>query len=109
MISARALGVGAIAVACGLFVNVHVDPDIAAGAGISVSAPHAQAQSIRAEDRRVARRTARRTSRRTAARQDYLRALPGGCVRRNAYYYCGGVYYQPIVQDGATVYIIVNP
>jgi hypothetical protein len=25
------------------------------------------------------------------------------------YYYCGGVYYQSTVRDGATVYIVVTP
>ncbi|MEO0624887.1 MAG: hypothetical protein AAFU49_21750 [Pseudomonadota bacterium] len=63
------------------------------------------AQTIRAQSRRVARRTARRTTR----RQSYIRSLPAGCALRGAYHYCGGVYYQPVVQDGATVYIVVNP
>lgn len=107
MVSARALGIGAIAVACALLGNLQFDQ--AARTGVVLTAPAAQAQTYRAEDRRVARRTARRTSRRVTARNDYLRTLPGGCARRGAYYYCGGVYYQPIVQDGATVYIVVNP
>lgn len=63
----------------------------------------------RAQSRRVARRTARRTSRRVNRRYNYYNALPAGCLLRGAYYYCGGVYYQSVVQDGATVYIIVTP
>jgi hypothetical protein len=62
--------------------------------------------SRRGQVRRTARRTARRTSRRTTRR---LNTLPGGCARRSGYYYCGGVYYQPIVENGSTVYVVVNP
>ena len=51
--------------------------------------------------RRVARRTTRRVIRRTT--------LPSGCTWRTPYYYCGGVYYQPIVESGTTIYIVVNP
>ena len=57
-------------------------------------------------DRRVARRTARRTTRRTTMRLD---ALPAGCPRSGPYYYCGGVYYQPVVEGGSTTYVIVTP
>lgn len=60
----------------------------------------------RGETRRVARRTSRRTSRRVARRHA---ALPRGCPLAGAYYYCGGVYYQPVVESGTTVYIIVTP
>jgi hypothetical protein len=61
------------------------------------------------QNRRVARRTARRTTRRVNRRQDYYNALPGGCVLRAGYHYCGGVYYEPLVQGGRTVYVVVNP
>jgi hypothetical protein len=61
------------------------------------------------QNRRVARRTARRTARRVNRRQNYFNALPGGCVLRAGYHYCGGVYYQPLVQGGRTVYVVVNP
>ncbi len=54
--------------------------------------------------RRVARRTARRTTHRVNRRQSIA-----GCSPYNAYYNCGGVYYRPIVESGATVYIVVNP
>jgi hypothetical protein len=38
-----------------------------------------------------------------------LTVLPAGCAWRAPYHYCGGVYYQPVVEGGATVYIVVNP
>ena len=50
--------------------------------------------------RRVARRTARRVARRHSI---------AGCSPYNAYYNCGGVYYRPIVENGVTVYVVVNP
>ncbi|MFS8184126.1 hypothetical protein ACMG4P_21560 [Pseudovibrio denitrificans] len=56
------------------------------------------------QSRRVARRTSRRTSRRTNYRQSI-----SGCTPYNSYYNCGGVYYRPVVQDGVTVYVVVNP
>ena len=52
----------------------------------------------------VSRRTARRTTRRVAYRQSIA-----GCSPYRAYYNCGGVYYAPQVQNGATVYVVVNP
>ena len=52
-----------------------------------------------AAPRHVARRTSRRVSRRTSV---------AGCSPYNAYYNCGGVYYAPVVEGGATVYIVVN-
>ena len=75
------------------------------GAQISFGIGEAAAAS-RNEARRVSRRTSRRTSRRVSRR---YATLPGGCPFRGAYYYCGGVYYQPVVESGTTVYIIVTP
>lgn len=74
--------------------------------GFGVAMQSAQAQS---SSRQVARRTARRTSRRTSARMNYYNRLPGNCVRRIPYYYCGGVYYEETVQNGNNVYVIVTP
>ncbi len=54
---------------------------------------------------RTTRRVARRTTRRVIRRH----TLPGGCVWRAPYHYCGGVYYEPIVESGTTVYIVVYP
>ena len=39
----------------------------------------------------------------------FLATLPRGCPLVGLYYYCGGVYYQSVVQDGSTVYIVVTP
>ncbi len=55
--------------------------------------------------RRTSRRTARRTTRRVIRRD----SLPHGCAWRAPYHYCGGVYYEPIVESGTTVYIVVYP
>ncbi len=73
--------------------------------GLSIGVQQAEAQTVRAHSRRVSRRTARRTTR----RQSYIRSLPGGCAWRAPYHYCGGVYYQPVVQSGSTVYVVVTP
>jgi len=51
---------------------------------------------------------ARRTSRRTTRRVNYRQSV-AGCSPYNNYYNCGGVYYAPKVQDGVTVYVVVNP
>lgn len=71
---------------------------------IDISASGAQAQNRRAQTRRVARRTSRRTSRRVARRHSIA-----GCSPYRSYYSCGGVYYRPIVENGVTVYVVVNP
>ena len=72
--------------------------------GLDWSANSASAQNRRAQNRRVARRTSRRTSRRVARRHSIA-----GCSPYRTYYSCGGVYYRPIVENGVTVYIVVNP
>ena len=59
--------------------------------------------------RRHARRTTRRVARRTTRRVIRRHSLPYGCAWRAPYHYCGGIYYQPIVESGTTVYIIVYP
>ena len=64
-----------------------------------------KAYAGRGHYRRTTRRVARRTTRRVIRRH----SLPYGCAWRAPYHYCGGVYYQPIVEGGTTVYIIVYP
>ena len=59
--------------------------------------------------RRHARRTTRRVARRTTRRVIRRHSLPHRCAWRAPYHYCGGVYYQPIVESGTTVYIVVYP
>ncbi len=54
-------------------------------------------------------RTTRRVARRTTARIIRRNSLPYGCYWRAPYHYCGGIYYQPIVESGTTIYIVVNP
>jgi hypothetical protein len=56
---------------------------------------------------RVARRTSRRTTRRVAGRH-YYSALPAGCFYASPYYTCGSVYYRPVIENGVTVYVIVD-
>ncbi|MEO0761460.1 MAG: hypothetical protein AAFZ09_06575 [Pseudomonadota bacterium] len=107
----RPLSVAALAVAALFLADLRpVATTTDAGPALALAVAPAAAQSIRAQSRRVSRRTARRTSRRTTARHNaYINTLPGGCVLRAGYHYCGGVYYQPVVQSGATVYVVVNP
>ncbi len=64
-----------------------------------------KAYAGRGHYRRTTRRVARRTTRRVIRRH----TLPYGCAWRAPYHYCGGVYYQPIVESGTTIYIIVYP
>ena len=72
---------------------------------ISISQADARPRGhARREVRRVSRRTARRTTRRVVRRTSVA-----GCPLRTGYYYCGGVYYRPITENGTTVYIVVNP
>ena len=59
--------------------------------------------------RRHARRTTRRVARRTTRRVIRIHTLSAGCLWRAPYHYCGGVYYEPIVESGTTVYIVVYP
>ncbi len=64
-----------------------------------------KAYAARGRALRTTRRVARRTTRRVIRRH----SLPYGCAWRAPYHYCGGVYYEPIVESGTTVYIIVYP
>ncbi len=59
--------------------------------------------------RRHARRTTRRVARITTRRVIRRHTLSAGCLWRAPYHYCGGVYYEPIVESGTTVYIVVYP
>lgn len=72
---------------------------------LKISEAYARGRRGVRHTRRVARRTARRTTRRFTRRH----ALPRGCRWRAPYHYCGGVYYQPVVEGGTTVYIVVYP
>ncbi|MGG9998795.1 hypothetical protein ACQU0X_01790 [Pseudovibrio ascidiaceicola] len=79
--------------------------ELPTGVALLFSVGKANAQNAQInQSRRVARRTSRRTSRRTNYRQSI-----SGCSPYNSYYNCGGVYYRPVLQNGVTVYVVVNP
>ena len=75
---------------------------------VSISKAYA-ARRGRGHRRAHARRTTRRVARRTTRRVVRRAVLPGGCLWRAPYHYCGGIYYRPIVESGTTVYIVVYP
>ncbi len=75
------------------------------GLTMPVEVTFSKAYAGRGHVRRTSRRVARRTTRRAIRRH----SLPHGCAWRAPYHYCGGVYYQPIVESGTTVYIVVYP
>ena len=75
------------------------------GLTMPVEVTFSKAYAGRGHVRRTSRRVARRTTRRVIRRH----TLAAGCLWRAPYHYCGGVYYQPIVESGATVYIVVYP
>jgi len=73
-----------------------------------VTFSQADARGGRRGARHAARRTTRRVARRTT-RRVYRRNSVANCAYRSSYYYCGGVYYRPVVEGGTTVYVVVNP
>ena len=101
MEKAKFLSVFAVALAVGVFTGSVNVGKFGTGSALSIVT-----DSAYAAPRHAARRTARRTTRRTVRR---LTVLPAGCAWRAPYHYCGGVYYQPVVEGGTTVYIVVNP
>ncbi|MEP3045594.1 MAG: hypothetical protein ABJL55_06700 [Roseibium sp.] len=78
---------------------------VATGEPVFVGISAANAQNAA---RNTARRTSRRTARRTTTRVNRRQSI-AGCSPYNAYYNCGGVYYRPVVENGVTVYVVVNP
>jgi hypothetical protein len=103
MKAVRILIAAAVACTAVFFTEFRVERTGDQGPRISLGVSEAEALPYH---RRVARRTARRTSRRVARRHAFL---PAGCPLTGAYYYCGGVYYQPVVESGSTVYVVVTP
>lgn len=103
----------AVGVALGGFTSVDVAPS---GDGalpkvaISFGAPAAEAH-VRSwahpHPHGPARRAARRTTRRAIARAAY-RTSVAGCLYRAPYYVCDGVYFEPEVRDGVTVYAEID-
>ena len=76
---------------------------------VTLAVPSAEARIGRPATPLSVAGVARRTTRRTVRRINYYSVLPAGCYWRAPYHYCGGIYYEPVVQGGQTVYIIVNP
>jgi hypothetical protein len=102
------------AAALGLALGMSIGPDdrshkgttdVAGWLGLGISKAQAGRRGrARRSTRRVSRRTARRTTRRVARRTSIA-----GCAVWRTYWNCGGVYYAAAVEDGATVYVVVNP
>ena len=97
------LGAALIAAAVAMPVNIEVNQVQSGPPILLIEFSKANAQP-RGAVRRTARRTGRRTARRVARRTSIA-----GCSPYRAYYNCGGVYYRPVVEGGATVYVVVNP
>lgn len=102
MKAGRILIAAAVVCSVGFLGEVRVGDSGGQGPRISLGVSEAEARPAR----RVARRTARRTTRRVVRRHV---ALPVGCPLVGLYYYCGGVHYEQVVEDGATVYVVVTP
>ena len=89
---------------------VAMPSDTGPDGSLSLLPKPAQADSL---NRGEVRRTVRRTARRIDRRQDRRTGLPGGCVyvviNDRAYWRCGSIYYQEIIDNGVTVYVIVEP
>ena len=96
----KALTLAAAAFSIGFVGDINFDP-AQSGSPLSFKVSDAQAQTA---SQNAARRTARRTSRRVNRRHSI-----SGCTPYNAYYNCGGVYYQAVTENGTTVYVVVNP
>ena len=103
----------AVAVAIGLVSFIGIETGSGDGTDAVSELIGAKRAQADVSDRRQARRVARRTARRVARRHARLSALPNDCVAvvvsGVSYWLCDSIYYQEIVEDGATVYIVVNP
>ncbi len=102
MKAVRILIAAAVACTAVFFNEFRVERTGDQGPSISLGVSEAEALPRHRVSRRTARRTSRRVSRRHAV-------LPVGCPLTGAYYYCGGIYYQPVVESGKTVYVVVTP
>ena len=97
---AKILTIAAVAFSIGYAGEIDLN-SLQSGSSLPLSVSKADAQTA---SQNTARRTARRTSRRVNRRQSIA-----GCTPYNAYYNCGGVYYQAVTENGTTVYVVVNP
>ncbi len=105
---------GLIGCALGFAGNLEVNK-ISGTSGSTKTFEVAVSKAYAAKKRKRARRTKRQTKRRNKrirrrARHVRRARLPGGCAWRAPYHYCGGIYYQPVVESGTTVaYVVVYP
>ena len=86
---------------------------IACGAGVGAASTASARRGRPASPNSVAgvRRRTRRRHRRRISRNMRLSSLPYGCTTRRSrggmsYYYCGGIWYQPVYQGTTLVYIV---
>ncbi len=101
--------IGAVAAMVAFSAEIDIRDVGGTGLDVILAVPTAEARFGRPATPIIVAGVARRTTRRTIRRIHYYRVLPAGCYWRAPYHYCGGVYYQPTVQNGLTVYVIVNP
>ncbi len=105
MTSVKLVALTLIGCALGLFVSVD-------GNRVSSVSGNTTSLEVSISKAYAARRgRGRRTARRVVVRRAVIRrtVLPRSCLWRAPYHYCGGVYYQPIVESGTTVYVVVYP
>ncbi|MTI18789.1 hypothetical protein E1162_16200 [Rhodobacteraceae bacterium RKSG542] len=98
--NAKPVVAAVIAFSMGYAAQINI-PVSSSHAPLRISVPEVNADpAVRGQARRTSRRTSRRVNRRQSV---------AGCTPYNAYYNCGGVYYRPVVENGTTVYVVVNP
>ncbi|KZL20226.1 hypothetical protein PsAD2_01522 [Pseudovibrio axinellae] len=99
----RALTVAAVALSVGYTAQINPEAFQSGSKNVSpVSFKVGDANAQTAELNQT-RRVTRRTSRRVNRRQNIA-----DCSPYNGYYDCAGVYYRAVVEDGKTVYVVVN-
>ncbi len=101
--------VGAVAAMVAFSAEIEIRNVDGARLDVTLAVPSAEARVLRPATPLSVAGVARRTTRRTVRRINYYSVLPAGCAWRAPYHYCGGIYYEPVVQGGQTVYIIINP
>ena len=101
--------IGAVAAIAAFSAEIEIRDVGGARLDVTLAIPAAEARVGRPATPLSVAGVTRRTTRRTVARISYYSALPAGCYWRAPYHYCGGIYYEPVVQGGQTTYIIVNP
>ncbi len=100
---------GAVAAIVAFSAEIEIRGVGGARSDVTLAVPSAEARIGRPATPLSVAGVARRSTRRAVRRTYYYSALPAACYWRAPYHYCGGIYYQSVIQEGATVYIIVNP